>query len=421
MSRYFQYKGLAKDGHKKNGIIEAEDEDQAAALLRPAISTLINIEEISQEEGNRMLVAEDIKANRVSFLARIFPHKISATELSFFTRQLGIMLGAGMSLVNSLEGLAVSQQNPKTVAMFRDIADRIRQGKNFWEALAFYPNSFNKMYINVVRSGEASGKLDEILKELADQMEKIRKIRSDVMGAMYYPIFSVVVAFVVVLIMLIKIIPIFEKMYAGFGAKLPPITLLLISISQEIRSHFFLFFGLFCSLVFGLRQLWLKNHIFRVNFEALLLRIPFFGTILREFAYVQLCRILSMLLGSGVHIVESIQLSAEVVRWQSMSQGLKTCAGNLQEGQYLADSFQKEKILPDLATQMIRSGEETGQVDQMLHNVANFYDEMLSAKIKGINSVIEPILIVLLGGLVALLLLAMYMPIFSMSKAMQGH
>jgi type IV pilus assembly protein PilC len=331
------------------------------------------------------------------------------------------MLGAGMSLVNSLEGLAVSQKDPKTSAIFRDIADKIRQGRSFWEALSFYPNSFNKMYINVVRSGEASGKLDEILKELADQMEKVRKIRSDVMGAMYYPVFSMVVAFIVVLIMLVKIIPIFEKMYAGFGAKLPAITMLLISISKNVRSHFFLFAGLFFALIILLRWLWQNNHAFRVNMETLVLGIPFFGSILREFAYVQLCRVLSMLLGSGVHIVESIQLTSEVVRWQSMRKGLKICAATLQEGQYLADGFQKENILPPLATQMIRSGEETGQVDKMLHNVANFYDEMLAAKIKGINSVIEPILIVLLGGLVAVLLLAMYMPIFSMSKAMRGH
>ncbi len=421
MSRYFQYKGLAKNGRKTSGIIEAEDEDQAVALLRPSIATLINLAEISAEEGNRQLVEKELKAGRGSILSRFFPHKISATELTFFTRQLGIMLGAGMSLVNSLEGLAVSQRDQQTAAMFRDIADKIRQGKNFWEALAFYPNSFNKMYINVVRSGEASGRLDEILKELADQMEKVRKIKSDVMGAMYYPVFSTVVAFIVVLIMLIKIIPIFEKMYAGFGAKLPAITMLLISISQNVRSHFFLFAGIFFSLLILFHQLWKKNHNFRVNMEFLMLRIPFFGAILREFAYVQLCRVLGMLLGSGVHIVESIQLTSEVVRWQSMRKGLKTCAGNLQEGQYLADSFQEENILPTLATQMIRSGEETGQVEKMLQNVANFYDEMLSAKIKGINSVIEPILIVLLGGLVAVLLLAMYMPIFSMSQAMRGH
>ena len=421
MSRYFKYKGLARDGNKKNGIIEAEDEDQAAALLRPSLSVLIALREISAEEGNQQMVAEDMKANRGSFLERFFPHKIPATELSFFTRQLGIMLSAGMSLVSSLEGLAVSQRDRKTAAMFRDIADRIRQGKNFWEALAFYPHSFNKMYINVVRSGEASGKLDEILKELADQMEKVRKIRSDVMGAMYYPVFSMVVAFIVVLIMLIKIIPIFEKMYAGFGAKLPAITVMLISLSQNVRSHFFLFAGLLLAFAALIRWLWNNNHAFRVNMEGLILRIPFFGAILREFAYVQLCRVLSMLLGSGVHIVESIQLTSEVVRWQSMRRGLKTCAASLQEGQYLADGLQREKILPPLATQMIRSGEETGQVDRMLHNVANFYDEMLSAKIKGINSVIEPILIVMLGGLVAVLLLAMYMPIFSMSKAMRGH
>jgi type IV pilus assembly protein PilC len=421
MSRYFQYKGLAGDGSKKKGIIEAEDDDQAAALLAPSISTLISLEEISAEEGNRQMVADEQKANRGSFFDRLFPHKIRATELTFFTRQLGIMLGAGMSLVNSLEGLAVSQKDPKTSAIFRDIADKIRQGRSFWEALSFYPNSFNKMYINVVRSGEASGKLDEILKELADQMEKVRKIRSDVMGAMYYPVFSMVVAFIVVLIMLVKIIPIFEKMYAGFGAKLPAITMLLISISKNVRSHFFLFAGLFFALIILLRWLWQNNHAFRVNMETLVLGIPFFGSILREFAYVQLCRVLSMLLGSGVHIVESIQLTSEVVRWQSMRKGLKICAATLQEGQYLADGFQKENILPPLATQMIRSGEETGQVDKMLHNVANFYDEMLAAKIKGINSVIEPILIVLLGGLVAVLLLAMYMPIFSMSKAMRGH
>ncbi len=415
--RQFSYLGRDGDGRKVSGVIEAVNEKNALIMLRPKVEVVLDLRELGLDEQKDM----SVKPAGWSVLWKsLNGYNPSLADKAFLVYQMAAMLEAGIDLVQVLESLAEEHDDPKARRMLSDLAARMRGGESFSEALSHYPRVFNQVFVNVVRAGEESGKLNETLKELSEQMERLYRIRNKVISAVSYPVFTLFVAVAVVLIMLIKVLPMFEKIYSSFGARLPIATRALVAVSHGIRENFFLTGLVLVMLLSLLMYLWKKPE-WRLRMEAFIYRMPVFGPLIQEYIYVQICRVLGLLVRSGVHIIDSLRFTSAATPWLRFKRGIDITTEGVSQGQSLALQFKENKVIPGVASRMLAVGEDTGRIDDMLDKVANFYDERVTNKVKILSSLIEPLLIVVLGGIVGLVLVAMYMPVFMLGKVMKGH
>lgn len=415
----FVYHGVDFNGKTQTGTLEVASESEAIAQLSGKLSAILELRE-GDGASDEQLLSEDVQ--EIPFWRKsLFPLKMKTAELSFMTRQIATMLESGISLVQVLEGLSRIQQKPQMQQMLEEMALGIRKGNMFWQELSRYPSVFNNVYIKSVRAGEESGRLDEILRQLAEGQERLRRVKNDVKTAMYYPVFSFLVAVGVVLIMLLKVLPQFEKIYAGFGAKLPLLTRTLMSASYTVRHYGLLLLPLVLVLIGALLYLWRNNKKFRLTMEGIILSIPLFGSLFEQYMYAQICRVMGILLHSGVHIVQALHFTADVLPWEQSRNRMLQCAEMVKDGELMVNGFRQYEILPDIGTQMIAAGEDTGRLDEMLVRVADFYEEIIETRVKGLSSLLEPLMIVCLGGVVAVMLIGMYLPIFMLGGAMRHH
>lgn len=417
-ARQFRYTGRDAQGKKVSGIIEAVNEKNALVMLKPLVEVVLGLEEVDQPEKAAAQTPVDMK--KMGLWESLTAYNPSLADKSFLVYQIAAMLEAGIDIVAALDSLAGEYENKKARVMLADMADRMREGKTFSEVLSMYPRVFTPVFVNVVRAGEESGKLDETLTALAEQMENLYKIRSKVISAMAYPVFTLLVAIGVVIIMLVKVLPMFEQIYSGFGAQLPAATMMLINISHFLRDHFVIAVVLTCAICLLMAWLW-KKPAWRLRMELFLYRIPVFGTLLQEYIYVQTCRVLGLLVRSGVHILDSLRFTSAATPWLKYKYGVDATLEGVGRGEGLAELFGRHAVIPGIAARMLAVGEETGRIDDMLEKVASFYSDRVDNKVKMLSSLVEPFLIVALGGLVGLILFAIYMPIFMLGKAMRHH
>ncbi len=336
--------------------------------------------------------------------------KVPYKDVVFFTRQIATMLEGGVPLTRSLEQLARAEK-PVFKKIINQIADDISMGNTFSDSIGRHPGAFNNMYVSVVHSGEVSGSLNEVLEQLATYMENVEALKAKVKAAMRYPMFIALFVTLLVLGILWKLVPVFEQIYGSFGARLPRPTQILIFVSQIIRTQFIWVILGIILLIVAFRALMTTNR-FKLFIHTYILRFPVFGDILKKNILAVFCRTMALLMDSGTPILQAVEIGAAVVNNKLYSGCLKQVYDNLRQGELLSASLEHTGQFPPLITQLVSTGEESGRVDELLRKAAEFYEREIRNIVDSLAAIIEPFLIIILGGVVGLILISLYLPIF---------
>jgi type IV pilus assembly protein PilC len=341
--------------------------------------------------------------------------KIGSKDLQIFTRQFSTLLNSGINIGDSLKILEGGTSTP----LLRQVLGRVRYavegGKGLGDALAIFPLTFDNFYCNMVRAGEASGSLDQILSRMSNYLEKSEKLKRQVKSAMMYPIMIIVVTILVISGILIFVIPKFQEMYNTSGSNLPALTQFIISISDALRKKWFLLIVAFVAIPTSIIAFYRTDEGKR-SVDQLAMGLPVFGQILIKTSVARFTRTMSTLLSSGVPLLEAIEAAAKTVGNVVMEATLIKCRDSVSTGKGFAQPLSKMKLLPSMVAQMVMIGEQTGALDTMLGKVADFFEDEVDNSIKGMTTLIEPLLLVVVGGMVAVIVIAMYLPIFGMAE-----
>lgn len=391
-----------KKGRKLKGELEAADERIALSQLK---RRNLSVKKLKPKP-------KDIFEN-VSWLQP----KVRSKDMVVFTRQFSTMIDAGLPLVQGLTILAEQSENKTFKTILKEITKDVEGGSTLAEAMKKHPKVFDELFVNLVAAGEMGGILDTILRRLADYIEKAEKLKSRIKGAMTYPLVVVAIAIIVIAVILIFVIPVFEDMFAGFGAALPAPTQLVVNMSRFIKGNFiFIFIGLAIAIV-ALKQ-YRNSKQGRRSTDALLLKVPIFGELLRKVAVARFTRTLGTMIQSGVPILDSLEIVAKTSGNVILEEIIYEVRGSIAEGQTISEPLSESDIFPGMVVQMISVGEATGALDTMLGKIADFYDDEVDAAVEALTSMLEPLLMLFLGGSIGGLVIAMYLPIFQMAAAM---
>ena len=391
----FSFEATAANGKEFRGEIEAANEAEARIKLR------------AQRLVPRRVVSKESKSVKKT-------GGVKSKELQIFTRQLATLLASGIPIIQSLDVLARSSRSPNLTTALLDVVANVSKGKRFAEALAEHPRVFDKFYVNMVRAGEEAGGLDLILNRLALYIEKSVKIASKIKGAMMYPAVIVFVATGVVSAILIFVIPKFQELFAGMKQELPALTQYVVKASHFFVSYWYLIFGGLAALIYGTIAYY-RTDDGRAVFDRFLIQTPVMGDLIQKGAVARFTRTLATLLGSGVGIMEAIEICSKVVGNVVIEEALLRARDAISEGKSITVPLAKEKFIPSMVVQMMAVGEQTGNLDQMLNKIADFYEDEVDVAVGALTAIMEPMLMVVLGGIIAVLVIAMYLPIFNMA------
>ena len=397
----FKWEGKIPGGEVRSGVMEAPNATVVKAQLR-----------------HQRIIPTKIKRYRERKQINLFKSKVKAKSLAVFTRQLATMIDAGLPLVQSLDILAEQEENPAFRTILNQVKEDVESGMTFAAALKKHPKAFNELYVNMVVAGEESGTLDLIMNRLAIFIEKSEALRRKVKSALMYPMIVTFVAIVVVGILMIFVIPTFEKMFREAGQPLPALTQLVVDMSKFIRSHILYVIAGVIVLIFLFRRVRQTNRG-RKAMDRILLHLPVFGILLRKVAVARFTRTLSALMTSGVPILDGLQIVAKTSGNKLIEDTVLDARESISSGENIAKPLARSKVFPPMVTRMISAGESTGALDQMLNKIADFYEDEVDTAVAGLTSMLEPIMIVFLGGVVGTIVIAMYLPIFNMANAIR--
>lgn len=395
---HYKYRARGGTGGIIEGILEAENEKAIISNLRSKGLIIISLEPVKKKKS---LFGEKKK-------------KIKLNDVVVFARQLATMVNAGLPLVQSLNILAEQTENPSLRKILREIEQNVETGSNLSDAMAKFPGVFSELFINLVRAGEASGMLDDILDRVASYLESMDNLIRKVRSAMVYPIAVSVMAVVIVIVLMVKVVPTFKSIFADFQAQLPLPTLILIGVSEAMQKYFLLGIGIIMVLFFAFRR-YIRTEKGRLRFDTLKLNIYVFGPILRKVAISKFTRTFSTLVKSGVPILTALDIVGKTSGNVVIENAVKEVRESIREGESIAEPLSKCGVFPHMVVQMIRVGEETGSLEGMLGKISDFYDAQVNAAVAGLTSIIEPILIAFLGIVIGAIVIAMFMPIFKMT------
>jgi type IV pilus assembly protein PilC len=397
----YQWKARTRQGTLKKGEIEAVNDQAVMAQLRSQLLMPVSVKE---------------KAKDVTEFLRLIKQGISTRELVIFTRQFATMIDAGLPLVQCLDILAEQNPNKRFKGIIREVRQEVEQGSTFADALRKHPKPFDALYVNLVQAGEIGGILDTILNRLAVYLEKADSLARKVKGAMVYPTTVLVVAIGVVVLMLVKVIPTFAKMFLDFGGELPAPTQLVITMSEFMQQWIWAFLiGVFLAAA-GFLRARKQSRRFRRATDALFLRAWIFGSLLQKVAVARFTRTLGTMIASGVPILDGLEIVARTAGNMVIEEALMDVRSAISEGKTIAEPLQESGVFPGMVVQMIAVGEETGAMESMLSKIADFYDEEVDAAVEALTALLEPMMMVFLGGTVGGLLIAMYLPIFKIAE-----
>jgi type IV pilus assembly protein PilC len=373
-------------------------------------------EELAQGLQREQIAVSDISAKRIELKIPILRReKVRLKELAVYSRQLSVLIDAELPLIQSLTILAEQTKNKYFKRVINGIKDDVEAGSTLHQAKRKFPRVFDDLFCNLVASGEQSGSLDIMLRRLAEYLEKIVKIKSQVRQAMIYPVAVVTFAIVVVLFMMWKVIPVFASVFLELGASLPFLTLAILNISQFVQKYIlFILLGLI-GLVFLYRYI-RRTPKGRKATDQGLLKMPLFGSLLKKVALSRVTRTLSTLLSGGVPMLESLKITSATAGNVIIEENIMEARKEVSEGTSLTEAFRETAQLPFMLTQMVGVGEATGTLDEMLLKLADFYDEEVEASVASLLSVLEPVLLIFVGGIVGTIVVSMYLPIFSLMQ-----
>ncbi len=397
----YKWEGVARNGQAKSGSKEAPNEASVLQFLRQ-----------QQIRPKKIKLAKEMGAG---FGNISFGGGVGLKDLVVFSRQFSTMIDAGLPLVQCLDILGSQMPNPAFRKVLKEIQADVEGGSTFADALRKHPKVFDALYVNLIAAGEVGGILDVIMLRLATYLEKAAKLKGQVKSAMVYPASIVVVAIIVITVLLVWVIPIFEKMFKEFGgAALPAPTQIVINISNWTQQNFFLLILAGGALVFVWK--WIrKNPKGQEITDDIFLKLPVFGDLLRKVAVARFTRTLGTMISSGVPILEALDITARAAGNKTIEKAIYKARQSISEGKTVAEPIIQSKVFPSMVSQMINVGEQTGALDTMLGKIADFYDEEVDAAVKGLTSLMEPAMMVILGGLIGGLVVAMYLPIFQMA------
>ena len=397
----FTYTARALNGDLRTATIEAPNRDEVVAQLKRQRLNVVKIDEAS--------VAKKKKSGG----------KIKMRDIVIFTRQFSTMINAGLPLVQALDILAKQSENPALKDVTNAVVFDVESGHTVADALGKHPKAFSELYVNMVAAGEAGGILDTILMRLAVFMEKNDALIRKVKGAMIYPGVISSVAFIAISVLLIFVIPVFEKMFASVGLPLPLPTRVVISMSKFLRG----LGGLVtvAAVVGGVIMLkrYYATNPGKLMIDKLMLKAPVLGDVLRKSAVSRFTRTLGTLIGSGVSILDGLEITAKTAGNRVISDAIMESRTSIAGGETISAPLQKSNVFPPMVISMIAVGEQTGGLDEMLSKIADFYDEEVDAAVSNLLSLMEPVMIVFLGVVVGGMVVAMYLPIFDMINAVQ--
>lgn len=397
------------NGATVEGQIEASNESEARVKIRA--NKLLPVKVIIGTGG--------LSAGAKSFKFKARMIKVKGKDLQNFTRQLAVLIAAGVPIIPSLEALSQGLKSATLKKALYDISQDISAGKKLGESFGRQAHVFDRFYVNMIIAGEEGGVLEAVLKRVAEYIEKAVKIQGKIKGALIYPIAVLVISLVVITGLLIFVVPNFAELFQSNGMQLPALTQITLDASKFMSKAWWIILLIVVSIYLGVQKYY-TTSTGRETIDGFLIKMPLFGDLIIKGGLAKFTRTLSTLLGAGVPIMDAMDIAAQVSGNFQLEKSLLKAKESIAAGKSIAAPFAQEKIFPPLVVQMMAVGETTGALDQMLEKVADFFEDEVDQLVSGLTSLIEPIMIVFLGGIVAFLVLAMYMPIFQMAGAGGG-
>jgi len=418
----FDYEVIDRDLHLRNGQAEALGDGPLRDSLRQQGLFVLNIRR--SQGGSASIALSRVQGKNpvglvwAEMLKRAI-YRVKITDLVLFSGQLAAMVESGLHLLRSLKALAGETVNKNFKKTIDQVAADIEAGSSFAGALEKHPWAFNKIYVSLARAGEESGQLAAVLNQLTVYLEKTAYLRKKVIGALSYPLVILSVTLIILFIMILKIVPIFEGVYSRVNAPLPLPTVALIAVSQAIRSNILMTLLLMGLVGVGFYFL-VQTDKGHYLFDRCKLSFPIFGPLIHKATVAKVCRTLSTLVQSGVPLLEALEISSNVAGNLVIQRAVHLSIAKVREGGTIAESFRQSGQFPALVTQMVGTGEETGQLSAMLGKSALYYEQQVDAIVAGLSTILEPILIVIMGLVGAAIIVALYLPIFSLGRAVRG-
>jgi type IV pilus assembly protein PilC len=388
----FEWEGRDKNGKIVRGEVRAGGEAAVSATLRRQGILLTKVKK-RRTSGGRAVKQKDI---------------------ALFTRQLATMMKAGVPLLQAFDIVARGATNPKLTRLLNDIRSDVETGTSLSAAFRKYPMYFDALYCNLVEAGEAGGILEALLDRLAIYQEKIMALKSKIKSALMYPISVIVVAFIVLAVIMIKVIPAFKDVFKSFGADLPAPTLVVIAISEFFVAYWWLIFGILIGGGYMFFQTWKRSEKMQKAMDRMLLRIPVFGTLINKSVLARWTRTLSTMFAAGVPLVEALDSVGGASGTAVYVEATQHIQRDVSTGSALTTAMQSTGVFPNMVLQMAAIGEEAGSLDHMLGKAAEFYEEEVDDMVKGLSSLMEPFIIVILGVMIGGIVISMYLPIFKL-------
>jgi type IV pilus assembly protein PilC len=403
MPETFQYKVKDKSGKLVEGSLEAENAQLVVSKLRSMGYVPI---EIQQQGGTAF--KKDLK---IPFLS----DRVKLKDVAVFSRQFATMINSGLSLLRSLNILAEQTESKALADIVNQVRMDVEKGSSLSQAMSKHTKAFGRLYVSMVRAGEVGGALDSVLMRLADTIEKQVELRRKVKSAMTYPMVVGFLVLIIVTAMLLFVIPMFEGIYKELGGTLPAPTQILINISKVCRKLWYVIFLVEAGGAFAFKR-WINSEEGRKQWDAIKLKVPIFGKLVRKTALARFSRTLSALVRSGVPILESLDIVAETAGNSVVAAAVRDTQSAVKRGDPLSKKLEEHPVFPPMVVQMMAVGEETGALDEMLDKIADFYDQEVEATVDALTSLIEPLLIVVMGICVGGMVIALYLPMFNIIK-----
>ena len=419
----YHYRARDTHGRAHEGVEVAASEDEVLRALSQMQLTPVSIE-ARATNGNggaaaRQAAMAPVERAAWSLPDRLLRRSVQPGSVALFARQLATMMSAGLPLVRALRSIARDHGDRRLARILGMVSDDVQKGDSLATALGRHPEAFSDVLVSLVHTGEVSGSLDEVMLQTAGYLERAELLRLKVEAALRYPTFILSFAAVVLSAMFFKIVPMFSDIYARFGVDLPVPTRLLLATSHALTANAVVVVGLLALLGLAFAA-WVRSDEGRTRFDGMKFQIPLFGGLVRLYAMTRYARTLGILVGSGTNILQALRVLRPVPGNRLIGRAIEQVSQQVEGGASLSRSMNETGVFPDMLVQMTATGEETGRLDEMLSRTADFYEQRVTAKVEGLSSLVEPVAIVLLGLVIALMLVALYLPIFNLGHAMRS-